>query len=391
MIKDWVYQNAKRFWVSPGGPLSPRSEGGSDVIIVDDPQLPHLVQIAKEMDPERPVLFRSHIQVRSDLADQSDTSTAEVWQWVWDHVKQADLFISHPVKEFVPKDVPREKVGYLPAATDWLDGLNKDMSEWDTRYYFYNFNIECQNARMAQIVFPKRDYIVQIARFDPSKGIPDVLEGYAIFRRNYAQGWKAEDIPQLVIAGHGAVDDPDGSTILHETLEVRETTYADIKDDIIVMRVGPTDQVLNALISNAKVALQLSTREGFEVKVSEALHKGVPIIATRAGGIPLQVQDEKSGFLVEPNDPASVAEKLNVLFSDEERYKSMSEYAASHVSDEVSTVGNALSWLYLADSLSKGEKILPNSRWINDMAREAANVPYQEGETRLPRSEDLKL
>jgi hypothetical protein len=37
--------------------------------------------------------------------------------------------------------------------------------------------------------------------------------------------------------------------------------------------------VLNALMSNARIAMQLSTREGFEVKVSEAIHAGIPIIA----------------------------------------------------------------------------------------------------------------
>jgi alpha,alpha-trehalose phosphorylase (configuration-retaining) len=390
-MKEWVQQNAQRFWTSKGGPLAARSSGGSDIIIVDDPQMPNLVQIAKEMDPERPVIFRSHIQIRSDLANQRGTPTAEVWEWLWAYIQDADLFISHPVREFIPKTVPNEIVGYLPATTDWLDGLNKELSDWDARYYFHEFQIECQKMHMAQLAYPTRDYIVQIARFDPSKGIPDVLEAYALFRKKYTNGWDIKDIPQLVIAGHGAVDDPDGSLILDQTLEARDTTYSNFKDDIILMRLGPTDQILNALLSNATAALQLSTREGFEVKVSEALHKGIPVIAAKAGGIPLQVQDNQSGFLVAPNDPAAVAEKLNLLFTNDEKYKEMSAYAASHVSDEVSTVGNALSWLYLADTLSRGERIRPNGRWINDMAREAAGMPYQPGETRLPRPEKLNL
>ena len=69
----------------------------------------------------------------------------------------------------------------------------------------------------------------------------------------------------------------------------------------------------------------------------------------------------------------------------------MSQYAETHVSDEVSTVGNALAWLYLADRLAKGEKVEPNCRWINDMAREGAGFPYQTGETRLPRDAGLDL
>jgi alpha,alpha-trehalose phosphorylase (configuration-retaining) len=53
---------------------------------------------------------------------------------------------------------------------------------------------------------------------------------------------------------------------------------------------------------NTKVALQLSTRESFEVKVSEALRKGILVVATKAGGIPLQIEHGKSGYLIEPGD-----------------------------------------------------------------------------------------
>lgn len=81
-----------------------------------------------------------------------------------------------------------------------------------------------------------------------------------------------------------------------KTMDLIENEYPDLASDISVMRLGPIDQELNVLMSNAKICLQLSTREGFEVKVSEALHKGVPVIVTRAGGIPLQVEDGKSGF-----------------------------------------------------------------------------------------------
>jgi glycosyltransferase involved in cell wall biosynthesis len=202
---------------------------------------------------------------------------------------------------------------------------------------------------------------------------------------------KREQTPQLVIAGHGAVDDPDASLIYDQTIEAIEDHYSELRHDIIVMRIGPTDQILNVLMSNAKIALQLSSREGFEVKVSEALHKGVPIIATKAGGIPLQVVHGKSGFLVEPGDAKAVANYLHHLLTNRQAYEKMSRYAASHVSDEVSTVGNALCWAYLADTLSRGNMIEPNSRWINDMAREGAGLPYEEGEVHLPRDESLDL
>lgn len=391
ILKDWCYQNAERFWTCEDGPLRPRSEGGVDVVIVDDPQLPDLVPIAKQQDPSRPVIWRSHIQVRADLANTKGTPTAEVWTWLWNKVKAADVVISHPVKEFVPDDIPVEKVGYMPATTDWLDGLNKNMETYHRKYYIHEFNTECYKNDMNRLDYPARDYIVQIARFDPAKGIPDVLASYAELRRTYLKDKDAKDTPQLVIAGHGAVDDPDASLIYEQTMDLLEDEFSDIRPDVVVLRVGPSDQILNALLSNAKMALQLSTREGFEVKVSEAIHKSIPIIATKAGGIPLQVAHEKSGFLVEPGDYKTVAKYLHHLLTDEAAYKKMSKYAGTHVSDEVGTVGNALCWLYLADELSKGEEVLPNSKWINDMAREKAGLPYEDSENHLPRPDKLDL
>lgn len=149
--------------------------------------------------------------------------------------------------------------------------------------------------------------------------------------------------------------------------------------------------VLNALLSNARVALQLSTREGFEVKVSEAIHAGIPVIASRSGGIPLQVEHGKSGFCTAPRDNEAVANHLYELYTDVELHRRMSEYGKKHVSDEVSTVGNAASWLYLAVMYgARGVKLQPKGAWLNDMMREETGETYLSEETRLPRR-DLDL
>lgn len=139
-------------------------------------------------------------------------------------------------------------------------------------------------------------------------------------------------------------------------------------------------------MANAKVALQLSSREGFEVKVSEALHCGRPVITTRSGGIPLQVVDGKNGFLTDYGDTTTVARHLYDLWTDGDLYARMSKFARENVSDEVGTVGNALCWLYLAATFARGEKLKPQGAWINDLARETAGEPYGPKEPRLPRA-----
>lgn len=125
---------------------------------------------------------------------------------------------------------------------------------------------------------------------------------------------------------------------MNETLDSLDNEYGDVKDSVVVMHLGPTAQLLNMLMFNARVALQLCARKGFEDRVAEALHKGVPVIASLADGTLLQVLHEESGSSVEAGDCETVAKYLDVLFSDERRYDQMSEFAAGHVSDEVETV-----------------------------------------------------
>ncbi|PGH18860.1 hypothetical protein AJ79_00273 [Helicocarpus griseus UAMH5409] len=384
-LTDWIVGNAKRYWFVPGGPLCAPSDGGADVIVIDDPQMPGLIPLIKEVTPDRPVIYRSHIQVRSDLIDIPGSPQEEAWGYFWNSVKEADLFISHPVESFVPHMVPRSTVGYLPATTDWLDGLNKTMDDWDIAYYGRVFNSKCREIGMTTIDYPNDEYIVQIARFDPSKGIFDVLSSYDRFRTLFGSAQPTQTPPKLLICGHGSVDDPDGVVIYDAVIEHIDNKLPHLKSSICVMHIPPSDQILNAMLSKARVALQLSTREGFEIKVSEALHKGKPVIATKAGGIPLQLQHGKNGFLVEVGDTEAVAKHLCELWTDEELYYRLSSWAADSVSDEVSTVGNALSWLYLASEMSKGRKVEANGRWVNDLAREEAGEPYGKHENRLKR------
>jgi len=63
----WIVDNAERYWLKEKGPLKAPCQGGADVIIADGLQMQELITIAKKEDPNRPVIFRSHIEVRDDL------------------------------------------------------------------------------------------------------------------------------------------------------------------------------------------------------------------------------------------------------------------------------------------------------------------------------------
>lgn len=155
-------------------------------------------------------------------------------------------------------------------------------------------------------------------------------------------------ISQNNSGGHGSIDDPDGTVIYEQThATIHRNEYASIYADIIVARLPPSDQLLDLILSNAQVALQLSHREGFEVKVTEALAKGIPVVAYQAGGIPLQIKKDVNGFLVPIGDVQGVADKLFSLVTDPDLRAKMSEEATANVTEEFLTVYNAINWLHL--------------------------------------------
>jgi alpha,alpha-trehalose phosphorylase (configuration-retaining) len=128
---------------------------------------------------------------------------------------------------------------------DRLDGLNKDLEPWDSQYFMGEFRSLCVKERMHELKWPARDYVVQVARFDPSKGIPNVIDSYVRFRGllNKNGDRREEDTPQLLICGHGAVDDPDASIIYDEVMkQLTQEPYVQYAKDIVVMRIPPSDQ-----------------------------------------------------------------------------------------------------------------------------------------------------
>lgn len=153
--------------------------------------IPHIKRLAPSTTR---IIFRSHIEVRADLIrDNPDGPQAETWKYVpvsqsnesflwilfctklwtcsflWKFIQHADLFISHPVDNFIPDQVPRRNVVLLPACTDPLDGLNKKIGPYNMKYYRSVFNRVCMDQGSNEVDW-SRPYIVQVARFDPSKG-----------------------------------------------------------------------------------------------------------------------------------------------------------------------------------------------------------------------------
>jgi trehalose synthase len=78
---------------------------------------------------------------------------------------------------------------------------------------------------------------------------------------------------------------------------------------------------INAFQSHADVILQKSTREGFGLTVTEGLWKGRPVIGGDVGGIPLQIEDGVTGYLVAT--AAECAERCLQIMDDPAKHHRM--------------------------------------------------------------------
>ena len=74
----------------------------------------------------------------------------------------------------------------------------------------------------------------------------------------------------------------------------------------------------------ADVLLHAAHQETFGIVLAEGQACGLPVVATRVGGIPEVVSDGKSGFLVPPQDPVAMAGAINRLQADPQLSQRMS-------------------------------------------------------------------
>jgi trehalose synthase len=99
---------------------------------------------------------------------------------------------------------------------------------------------------------------------------------------------------RLVLAGGGASDNPEGAAVL---AEVRQAAAGD--PDIHPLLLPPdAAREINVLQRAAAVVLHKPVREDFGLSVAEAMWKGKPVIGSFAGGIPVQVIFEITGYTV---------------------------------------------------------------------------------------------
>jgi trehalose synthase len=243
-----------------------------DAIIIHDPQPAGLR--ANAPDRSRIWIWRCHI----DLSTPNEETLGRLLPLLRDY----DETIYH-MQRYVP-DGLGDQARIIPPAIDPLSPKNMALSPEDAAFVCQQFGIDVE-----------RPLICQVSRFDPWKDPKGVIDSFRLVR---------EELPevQLALVGSMATDDPEGWEFFHETF-----SYADGDPDIKILNnlnnVGAIE--VNAFQSQADVAMQKSLREGFGLTVTEAMWKVRPVVAGNVGGIPLQIKDGETGFLVDSVEQAA--------------------------------------------------------------------------------------
>lgn len=234
---------------------------GGDIMFVHDPQPIGLVERRK--DQGNKWVWRCHI-------DFTNPDKA-VFDFLKNYIEQYDSAVFSAPAFSRQLCIPQVLIA---PSIDPLSDKNKELDTATITSVLERFAIDSG-----------RPIITQISRFDYLKDPVGVIAVY--------QQVKEHIDCQLVLAGGGATDDPEGMKVLEDV-----TAAAAGDPDIHVIFLPPaSDLEINALQRASAVVLQKSLKEGFGLTVAEALWKGRPVIASAVGGIPLQIAHKYSGIL----------------------------------------------------------------------------------------------
>jgi glycosyltransferase involved in cell wall biosynthesis len=165
----------------------------------------------------------------------------------------------------------------------------------------------------------KEQYILNVARHFPVKGLDTLLRAFAIASK------KHNNI-SLIQVGAG----PLSVQLLKLTEELG------IQERVRFLGAQPHNQVIE-LMRDATIFVLSSQKtidgseEGLSIVLNEASACGVPVIATLSGGIPEVVLDGKTGFLVPEKDHNIMAEKIDILLSNKTLSKEMGKCGRDYV------------------------------------------------------------
>lgn len=280
-----------------------------DLFVIHDPQPAGLIR-ARERNRGR-WIWRCHIDLSNPHPD--------VWGFLRPMIEEYDAAIFSSPQFARQLAIPQYL--FYPCI-DPLSEKNKELDEAYIQKVCDDFGID-----------RSRPIVTQISRFDRLKDPVGVIQAYQLAK-------KYVDC-QLVLAGGGASDDPEGAVVLKEVMDV-----AGDDPDVIILNLPPWSALeINALQRASTVVVQKSLKEGFGLTVTEALWKGKPTIAGAVGGIPTQVIHKLTGVLV--HSVEGCAYQIRYLLTHPEFAKELGKNGREHVKENFLMTTNVKRWLLL--------------------------------------------
>jgi len=288
----------------------------ADFVIIHDPQPAYLI---KYISRRRGYwIWRCHIDLSRPFYP--------VWRFLEKVVVQYHASIFSMPEFSQPLPHPQY---IIPPSIDPFTEKNRDLSPEEVFEILKNLGLD-----------PAKPLVVQISRFDPFKDPLGVIRAAELARKFISF--------QLVLAGGGAADDPEGERVYQEVVRAAKD-----KRDVYVFKLPPdAHRTVNALQRAADIVLQKSLREGFGLTVTEAMWKGKPVIGGATGGIRMQVVNHHTGFLV--NTPEGAALRIRYLLFYEDKRREMGHKAREFVRQNFLITRHVRDYLALMLSVCMG-------------------------------------
>ncbi len=268
-----------------------------DYVVIHDPQ--PLAMINYQEKRKGKWIWRCHI----DISQPNE----QFWSFLEPLLANYDAFI-FSLKSYVKKPLEKRNVSIITPSIDPLSDKNRPLPEKKISLILEKYDVD-----------PNRPILTQVARFDPWKDPLGVIDTYKKVKKKMPKA-------QLLMITSMSPDDPEGWVYYERTARHAGEDY-DIHLLTNLMGVGNLE--VNAFQRATDVALLKSIREGFGMTVTEALWKRVPVVGGNVGGIPLQVINGITGFLV--NTVEEAAEKTLYLLRNPNEAKEMGKKGRDHV------------------------------------------------------------
>lgn len=234
--------------------------------------------------------------------------------------------------QYVVHGLEDKRVHIIPPAIDPLLPKNVEPSVESVRATFVKMGLDVNRPVMSQV-----------SRFDLWKDPWGVIDAYRTVKK---------EMPEVQLAMLGVIeakDDPEAFDVLENV-----RNYAANDKDIHLYAdpelVGQTD--VGAIQAGADVIIQKSIREGFGLTVTEAMWKGAPVIGGNVGGIRIQIEDEKNGYLVDSSDEC--AGRMMAMLNEPEHTREMGNVARESVRQKLLTPRLLGDYLFAIKESAKG-------------------------------------